>query len=119
MIQRIRVLFAASLAACLACACMTRPAEPVVERTALPSSAATSAASASSAAPARSDGRPQTYTVKTGDTLAKIALDHGLDYRELATWNGIDNPNVIRVGQVLLLGPPGQGGPSPLRQAVR
>jgi lipoprotein NlpD len=52
----------------------------------------------------------QTYIVKRGETLAQIALDHGLDYRELASWNNIENPNVIRVGQVLLLTPPGQGG---------
>src|SRR5262249_18791424 len=59
--------------------------------------------------PARTtDWRPQTYTVKAGDTLAKIALDHGLDYRELASWNGIYNPNIIRVGQVLVLAAPGQ-----------
>ena len=47
------------------------------------------------------ESRPQTYTVKRGDTLRTIALDHGLDYRELAAWNNIENVNVIRVGQVL------------------
>ena len=50
------------------------------------------------------------YTVKRGETLAQIALDHGLDYRELAVWNNIENPNVIRVGQQLMLSPPGQAG---------
>ncbi|HEV3240438.1 MAG TPA: peptidoglycan DD-metalloendopeptidase family protein [Casimicrobiaceae bacterium] len=53
---------------------------------------------------------PPTYTVKRGDTLYQIALDHGLDYRELAAWNNIENVNVIRVGQQLLLAPPGGGG---------
>ena len=48
-----------------------------------------------------------TYTVKRGDTLAQIALDNGLDYRDLAAWNSIENPNVIRVGQVLVLAAPG------------
>jgi lipoprotein NlpD len=48
-----------------------------------------------------------TYTVKRGDTLHQIALDSGLDYRELAAWNNIENPNVIRVGQVLRLAAPG------------
>jgi lipoprotein NlpD len=38
--------------------------------------------------------------------LYKIALDHGLDYRELAAWNSIENANVIREGQVLRLTPP-------------
>jgi lipoprotein NlpD len=54
---------------------------------------------------------PPTYTVRRGDTLYQIALDHGLDYRDLAAWNNIENVNVIRVGQVLVLGAPGgQGG---------
>ena len=52
------------------------------------------------------ESRPQTYTVKRGDTLHQIALDNGLDYRDLATWNSIENPNVIRVGQVLRLTAP-------------
>ncbi|MDX9995511.1 MAG: peptidoglycan DD-metalloendopeptidase family protein [Rhodocyclaceae bacterium] len=41
------------------------------------------------------------YTVKKGDTLYSIALDHGIEYRELAAWNNIDNPSRIRVGQQL------------------
>ncbi|MBL8395764.1 MAG: peptidoglycan DD-metalloendopeptidase family protein [Candidatus Accumulibacter sp.] len=41
------------------------------------------------------------YVVKKGDTLHSIALDHGLDYRELAAWNNIENPNRILVGQAL------------------
>ena len=47
------------------------------------------------------DTLADTYTVKRGDTLYSIALDHGQDYRELAQWNNLDNPNVIRIGQVL------------------
>jgi lipoprotein NlpD len=44
--------------------------------------------------------------VKRGDTLYVIALNHGLDYRELAAWNNIENVNAIRVGQVLRLSSP-------------
>ena len=51
--------------------------------------------------------------MKRGDTLAQIALDNGLDYRELAAWNSLENPNVIRVGQVLVLAAPGSGVPAP------
>lgn len=43
----------------------------------------------------------EAYTVKKGDTLYSIALDHGLDYKELAAWNNIDNPNRILIGQSL------------------
>jgi lipoprotein NlpD len=52
------------------------------------------------------DWRPETYIVKKGDTLYSIALDHGLDYRELDVWNGLSDPNVIRIGQELKLRPP-------------
>lgn len=44
--------------------------------------------------------------MRKGDTLFSIALDNGLDYRELAEWNGITDPGVIRVGQALRLKPP-------------
>jgi lipoprotein NlpD len=92
---------------------MTRPPAPVVERGPFPPSPAGQVPRAPEGLPGREAEapQPQTYTVKRGDTLYQIALDHGLDYRELAAWNNIDNVNVIRVGQILVLGPPsGQPG---------
>ena len=50
--------------------------------------------------------RSDTYTVKQGDTLIKIGLDHGHNWRDIMRWNAIDNPNVIEVGQVLRVAPP-------------
>lgn len=44
--------------------------------------------------------------VQPGDTLFRIAFDHGLDYRQLAQWNGLDDPSKIQVGQTLRLTPP-------------
>lgn len=44
---------------------------------------------------------PNTYIVKSGDTLYSIAREHGMDYRELIALNGIENPNQISVGRVL------------------
>jgi len=41
------------------------------------------------------------YTVKRGDTLYSIALEHGADYREVAQWNSLDDPSKLKVGQVL------------------
>ena len=41
------------------------------------------------------------YVVKKGDTLSKIATLHGVTYKELATYNSISNPNLIKVGQVI------------------
>jgi lipoprotein NlpD len=47
------------------------------------------------------------YLVKRGDTLYSIALDHGLDYKDLVAWNAIENPNRILVGQPLRVRAPG------------
>lgn len=58
-------------------------------------SAATSSTSASSA----SNSGEVVYTVVAGDTLSKIASKYGTTYQKLAEYNGISNPNVIRVGQ--------------------
>ncbi|MDQ1814408.1 peptidoglycan DD-metalloendopeptidase family protein [Massilia sp. CCM 9210] len=46
------------------------------------------------------------YTVKRGDTLIRIALDHGQNYRDLVAWNNLANPNDIKVDQVLRVMPP-------------
>ncbi len=96
-------------------ACASRTPAPVEERRAQPGRAPVPAAPSAATAPARTpEGEvAPTYTVKRGDTLAGIALEHGLDYRELASWNGIENPNRILVGQVLRLAPPGEGGAAP------
>ena len=104
-----RRLAAGALVMLLA-ACATRVPAPVVERSG-PPPVPSAAAPAPAAAPARErDWRPQTYTVKRGDTLHAIALDHGLDYRDLASWNNLENVNLIRVGQVLRLRAPGDTG---------
>src|SRR5438105_11027813 len=91
--------------------CATREPAPVEDRLARPPPGTAAATSAPpSPAVAETDARPQTYTVKRGDTMHQIALDNGLDYRELAAWNNLENPNVIRVGQVLRLTAPGDSG---------
>ncbi len=55
---------------------------------------------------AENAGKPGYYTVKPGDTLIRVALDSGQNWRDIARWNGIDNPNVVEVGQVLRVVPP-------------
>ena len=42
-----------------------------------------------------------TYTVQSGDTLSGIASKFGTSYQALASLNGLSNPNLIYVGQVL------------------
>ena len=53
------------------------------------------------------------YTVKRGDTLYSIALDHGADHRDLAQWNDLDDPTRLRVGQQLRVKPPVIAAESP------
>jgi lipoprotein NlpD len=55
---------------------------------------------------AENDGKPGYYTVKPGDTLIRIGLDSGQNWRDINRWNNIDNPNQIEVGQVLRVSPP-------------
>jgi lipoprotein NlpD len=54
----------------------------------------------------RRDARAAVHVVQGGETLTKIAWQHRVDQRDLAGWNGIANPDVLRVGQRLRLVPP-------------
>ncbi|MBU1363512.1 MAG: peptidoglycan DD-metalloendopeptidase family protein [Gammaproteobacteria bacterium] len=49
---------------------------------------------------------PGYYIVKRGDTLYRIALEHGQDHRDVAMWNNITNSAAIKEGQVLRIAPP-------------
>jgi lipoprotein NlpD len=51
------------------------------------------------------------HTVSRGDTLYAIAWRYGLDYRDVASWNGIAEPYLIRPDDRLRLSPP----PRPLQ----
>jgi lipoprotein NlpD len=97
-----RIALAAVAVLVAACAA-GRPA-PVIDRT--PSERPTVEAAAPVPPPAEKP--TPTHVVKRGETLVGIALQYGLDYRELAAWNNITNPNVLTVGQVLAVAaPPG------------
>jgi lipoprotein NlpD len=70
--------------------------------------AAAPAAAASTPLPgAENAGKPGYYTIKPGDTLIRIGLETGQNWRDIARWNNIDNPNLIEVGQVLRVQVPG------------
>jgi lipoprotein NlpD len=53
------------------------------------------------------------YIVRRGDTLYSIALEQGIDYRELARWNSVEDPSKIRLGQTLRIVPPEAQAPAP------
>jgi len=55
---------------------------------------------------AENAGKPGYHTVRPGDTLIRISLDSGQNWRDIARWNNIENPNLIEVGQVLRVIPP-------------
>lgn len=57
---------------------------------------------------AENAGKPGYYTVKPGDTLIRIGLDNGQSSKDIARWSALENPNLIEVGQVLRVAPPGQ-----------
>lgn len=100
----------ALLSGCVA----TRPA-PVTDRLPPQTRAPAKPAPRVAQVPVPDQPRPEFYTVKTGDTLYSIALEFGLEYRELAAWNNID-PSRIRIGQQLRLSPPrGAAVATPLR----
>jgi lipoprotein NlpD len=54
-------------------------------------------------------GKPGYYTIRPGDTIIRIGLETGQNWRDIARWNGLDNANIIEVGQVLRVVPPVAG----------
>ena len=66
---------------------------------------ATNLDTGSKAGSSSGSGKPSvsgdTYTVKSGDTLSEIAASWGVSVDDLASYNGIKNPNVVNVGQVI------------------
>jgi lipoprotein NlpD len=55
---------------------------------------------------AENAGKPGYYTVRPGDTLFRISLESGQNWRDVQAWNNLANPNLIEVGQVLRVAPP-------------
>ena len=113
------VLLLASASVVAGCS-LTPNRAPVEERTptsraaVAAASAVASAASAASAADSgrapvvdSNSGKPGFYTVKPGDTLIRIGLDNGQNWKDLMRWNNLTNPNVIEVGQVIRIVAPG------------
>lgn len=76
-----------------------RPEPPKVE---VPPQSAPQPPAAPKTGPAAEQAEPEyrTYTVKPGDTLSEIAASYGVDWREMARLNKLDNPDLIFPGQV-------------------
>jgi lipoprotein NlpD len=92
---------AALLLALVGCASQNHRA-PVEDRTRSGASGSSASSSPARVLPgAENAGKAGYYTVKPGDTLIRISLESGQNWRDLAAWNNLDNPNLIEVGQVL------------------
>ena len=106
-----RVLAATMLAALVGCTGPARKA-PVEDRSPAVAKPATDAAAPAVEATTKplpgieNAGKPGYYTVKPGDTLLRISLEHGQNWRDLVRWNNLENPNLLEVGQVLRVVPP-------------
>lgn len=96
-------------------ACSARGPAPVTDRARAPAGAE---ASVKKPTPSSVAAVPRTFTpqispsttgfhtVRRGDTLFAIAFANSLDFRQLAAWNNLASPDLIRVDQVLRLTPP-------------
>jgi len=102
------VLALACIATVLTAGCIAERGAPVLDRTVQtrPAPAKPATTIVTAPAPRPGEARPEFYTVRKSDTLYSIALDQGLDFRDLAQWNGITDPAVISVGQTLRLTAP-------------
>jgi len=85
----------------LCVACSHTPSAPVIDRAPALKKPADPIPGAQSTSV--SDWRPSTYVVKKGDTLYRIGLEFGFDYKEIAAANQLSPPYPIKVGQTLLL----------------
>ena len=97
--------FSVALASLVLVACASTPNKaPVIERSTEPPKAKVTQAPKKVTVKNNvnnKDWRPDTYTVKKGDTLYSIGLEFGYDYKDVAQNNNIEAPYNIRVGQQL------------------
>ncbi|PXW95262.1 murein DD-endopeptidase MepM/ murein hydrolase activator NlpD [Sphaerotilus hippei] len=91
------------------CASGVKPRAPVEDRSVPVRAGASSTPSDPNRLPPGSEnaGKPGYYMVKPGDTLIRIGLETGQNWKDLQRWNTLDNADRIEVGQVLRVVPPG------------
>jgi lipoprotein NlpD len=112
MVSMNRLLLSSACTALLVLAGCASPNHraPVEDRrgvAAAPAAPATSTADTPKVLPgAENAGKPGYYAVKPGDTVLRVALENGQNWRDIVRWNNMDNPNMIEVGQVLRVAPP-------------
>lgn len=78
--------------------------------------------SSSQVAVPRSSSQPSSvaqHIVQKGDTLYAIAFRYALDFRDIARWNGIADPYIIKPNQRLILRDPSQAPARPIEPPVQ
>ncbi|MCA3218130.1 MAG: peptidoglycan DD-metalloendopeptidase family protein [Burkholderiales bacterium] len=96
----------AGIVALSGCATTSLNEAPIVDRSSRPAVSAPPGGGVVSQPPASRQAKDGMYTVQRGDTLYGIALAFGQDAREIARWNGIEDPSRLTVGQSLRVAPP-------------
>ena len=102
-------LLATSVVLTTACSSRSLTSVPVEDRSTGLSRSGAGAIDSGSIRPlpgAENAGKPGYYTVRPGDTVIRIGLDTGQNWRDIVRWSNLENPNVIEVGQVLRVVPP-------------
>ncbi|MEY8878845.1 MAG: LysM domain-containing protein, partial [Leptothrix sp. (in: b-proteobacteria)] len=74
-----------------------RPAAPVPAPVPAPAPSATSADAPKAPPGAENAGKLGYYSVRPGDTLIRIGLETGQNWRDLQRWNNLDNADRIEV----------------------
>ena len=100
-LQRVSQLLAIGAVSLLTACASSRNHAPVEVRNAPTNTPSIASNGGDVSTAQRALDKPGYYTVKPADTLVRIALDNGQNWKDLARWNGLDNPNLIEVGQVL------------------
>ncbi len=85
--------------------CASRTPAPVVER--MPGGKPPPVATPSAPVPPpRPVERPEFYAVRPGDTIYSIAVNQGVDYRDIIAFNGLTDNSRLAPGQVLRIRQP-------------
>jgi lipoprotein NlpD len=121
MSNRVPIRWRSGALACLAMAvagCASAPGNDatIVERSQAAGAPPPAAAPPPAPATVR-EAHEGVYTVQPGDTLYSIALAFGQDFRDIAQWNGLDDPTHIHVGQALRVAPPAAGAAAAAEEA--
>lgn len=113
--MKTKLIFAAVIATSFLVSCASNETRPTAPTTSTPSTSTGTPSRPTTSTPAPAPvSKPlwgQYYTVKKSEGLYRIAVNHGLQLRDLAAWNNLYEPYNLTPGQRLRLFPQ-TGGPA-------